>query len=49
MAEALVAFRKGEDSDLAFTGAMVLARGLSDLSVCRQFAISYAKALAGDR
>lgn len=45
MAECLTAWKDGEDTDLASTGAMLVAEGLVNLDVCARFALEYAKYL----
>ena len=45
MADALIAFRDGDAGEAGRTGAMLLAEGRSNIRVCAEFALAYAKAL----
>jgi hypothetical protein len=49
MADSLIAFRNGDQDEAGQTGAMLLAEGLSNLRVCAEFALAYAKAMGKKR
>lgn len=44
-----MAFRRGDDSDEAFVGAMLVADGLASLRALRTFVTGVAKASGGGR
>jgi hypothetical protein len=49
MADCLTSFVDGDREEDGRTGAMLLAEGLSNLRICAEFAMAYAKASRGGR
>lgn len=49
MGESLAAFIRGDDSDMAAAGGLLVAEALTNLDVCAKFAVNYAKMLSKRR